>query len=108
LVRVINGTTRTERRNASLVEVCAYGSKNRGRIRGNKAAIVKGSKDKMNDDDWENKTILHGGGEWLKEKDGLYTKYMNIHYKDGRVDRHIMESGVTEKEYFKKKLDGSD
>jgi len=66
----------------------------------------------MNDDDmnayeWDGETILSGGGEWLKEKDGSYTKYMSVHYRDGRVDRHIMESGVTEKEYFKKKLDGS-
>lgn len=61
----------------------------------------------MNDDDWKDETILTGGGEWCKEKDGLYTKYMSISYRNGRVDRHIMESGVTEKEYFQRRLDGS-
>ena len=61
----------------------------------------------MNDDDWEDETILGGGGEWLKENDGSYTKYMSIQYKNGRVDRHLMESGVTEKEFFQRRLDGS-
>ena len=51
--------------------------------------------------------IQGGGAEWLKEEDGSYTKYMRIHYRDGRVDQHIMESGVTEKEYFQRRLDGS-
>ena len=62
----------------------------------------------MNDDDWQDETILSGGGEWLKENDGTYTKYMSISYKNGRVNRHIMESGVTEKEFFKRRLDGTD
>ena len=62
----------------------------------------------MNDDDWKDETILSGGGEWLKESDGTYTKYMSISYKNGRVDRHTMESDVTEKEYFKRRLDGTD
>jgi len=61
----------------------------------------------MNDDDWKDETILSGGGEWSKEENGSYTKYMRIHYRDGRVDQHIMESGVTEKEYFRRRLDGS-
>jgi hypothetical protein len=60
------------------------------------------------DDDWEDETILSGGGEWLKESDGTYTKYMSISYKNGRVDRHRMESGITEKEFFKRRLDGTD
>lgn len=59
----------------------------------------------MNDDK-ENKTTL--SGEWVLEEDGLYYKYISIHYRHGRVDRHIMESSVTEKEYFKRRLDGTD
>lgn len=59
-------------------------------------------------DDWEDETLLGGGGEWLKESDGTYTKYMCIHYKNGRTDRHTMESDVSEKEYFKRRLDGTD
>ena len=62
----------------------------------------------MNDNDWEDETILTGGGDWRKEADGTWTKSMNIHYRNGRVDTHLMESGVTEKEYFKRRLDGTD
>lgn len=62
----------------------------------------------MNDEDWGDESILSGGGEWLKEHNGTYSKYMSIHYRDGRVDRHIMETGVTEKEFFKRRLDGTD
>lgn len=64
--------------------------------------------DEMNAYEWGNETILSNGGEWHKVKNGTYTKYMRIHYRDGRVDQHILESNVTEKEYFKRKLDGTD
>jgi len=59
-------------------------------------------------EDQKDGTLLGGGSEWLKEDDSTYTKYMCIHYRDGRIDRHIMESGLSEKEYFKRRLDGSD
>lgn len=60
----------------------------------------------MNDNDTEDKTTL--SGEWVLENDGLWSKYISIHYRHGRVDRHTLESNVTEKEYFKRRLDGTD
>lgn len=61
----------------------------------------------MNDEDWQDETILSGGAEWRKEENNTYTKYMTISYKNGRSDIHLMESGVTEKEFFRRRLDGS-
>lgn len=59
----------------------------------------------MNDDNLKDETTL--SGEWVLEEDGLWSKYICIHHRHGRVDRHTLESNVTEKEYFRRKLDGT-
>ena len=60
----------------------------------------------MNDDD--NESITYGENYiWYKEANGTYTRTVSIYYKNGRQDNHIMESNVSEKEYFLRRLDGT-
>lgn len=60
----------------------------------------------MNDDDKVD-TLYGGQYVWNKEPNGTYTCTLSIYYKNGRCDNHIMEDGVSEKEYFRRKLDGT-
>ena len=59
----------------------------------------------MNDED---ESTTYGGHDiWNKESNGTYTRTLSIYYKNGRSDNHIMETGVSEKEYFRRRLDGT-
>ncbi len=52
-------------------------------------------------------TTLSGNWGWEKQDDGTYTKSLTIYYKHGRNLHQIIEENVSEKEYFKRKLDGT-
>ena len=44
--------------------------------------------------------------EWRKEANNTYTRTMSIYYRH-RTDTHILETNITEKEYFRRRLDGT-
>ena len=52
-------------------------------------------------------TTLGGMASWIKHTDGSYTKIMTVYYKHGKIDFQILEENVSEKDYFKRKLDGT-
>ena len=60
----------------------------------------------MNDDNLDD-TTFSGAYGWEKQSDGTYTKSLTIYYKRGRPLRQIMEENISEKEYFKRKLNGT-
>lgn len=41
---------------------------------------------------------------WVREDDGTYTKMKMIYGKDMSIDWEILESDISEKEFFKRKL----
>lgn len=59
----------------------------------------------MNDD--ETGTTYGADYGWSKQENGTYTKSMIIYYKNGKNDYVVLEENVSEKEYFKRKLDGT-
>lgn len=61
----------------------------------------------MNDRIEYGTVLKENNGEWLKELNGTYTRYLCIYYRNGRVDKHVVESCVSEKEYFRRKLNGT-
>lgn len=59
----------------------------------------------MNDNDLN--TVYEGYFEWSQQIDGTYTKSLTIYYRYGRHQQQIIEENISEKEYFKRKLDGT-
>lgn len=59
----------------------------------------------MNDNELD--TIYGGDYGWSKQPNGTYTKSLTIYYKHGRQLHQIIEENISEKEYFKRKLDGT-
>lgn len=59
----------------------------------------------MNDGNLD--TTMGGNWGWEKQSDGTYTKSLTIYYKHGKQLQQIIEENVSEKEYFKRKLDGT-
>lgn len=60
----------------------------------------------MTNDDLSD-TTYGGAFGWEKQSDGTYTKSLTIYYKRGRPMQQIIEENVSEKEYFKRKLNGT-
>lgn len=58
---------------------------------------------------------MRGGKFWVKEKNrffskeknGTYTCVINVEYKDGTIAYEVVEERVSEKDYFKRRLDGT-
>lgn len=60
----------------------------------------------MNNDE-EGEILDKGRYVWNEESNGTYTKTVSIYYRHGRMDTHILEEGISQKEYFRRKLDGT-
>lgn len=59
----------------------------------------------MNDEDFG--TTYGGNYVWERRENGMYTQTLRVYYKNGRYTDTILREDITEKEYFKFKLDGT-
>lgn len=52
-------------------------------------------------------TTLGGSISWHKEDDGTYIKVLTSLSKSGKYNYKVIEQNVNEKDYFKRRLDGT-
>jgi len=58
--------------------------------------------------DWHGETILWGGFFWEEEADGTWTKRGKVRRFNGEEINEVVEVGVSRKDYFARKLAGTD
>jgi len=58
--------------------------------------------------DWHDETIMWGGFFWEEEADGTWTKRLKVKRFSGEKIREVVEEGVSRKEYFARKLAGTE